>query len=291
MSDQRKNTGSAPDQGDWFADIFDSASLTKSQRRVGEVILRNPRLASFADTAELAQRSDVNNSTVVRTAQALGYRGWPDLQRELRARYLATISSEDTLIEHGSYQSPLHDALDHDIENLRHTAESITGADATKTVEALSSARNILVLGYGSFAGPAGLLAHLGSTMGYPIAHESRGNVHLASALNTLSTDDVLVVVNMWRTNRQSVLAAESAHEKGTTVIAITDMRHSRIADAADHLLVVPSEGISFFQSITAATSVVYGLLAGMEATNPDRSRIALRRTQQLWKDLEVYSD
>src|SRR5699024_4908476 len=139
MSDQKRNTGSAPDQGDWFADIFDSSSLTKSQRRVGEVILRNPRLASFADTADLVQRSDVNNSTVVRTAQALGYHGCPALQRELRARYLATISSEDTLLEHGSYQSPLHDALDHDIENLRHTAESITGDDATRAVEALSS--------------------------------------------------------------------------------------------------------------------------------------------------------
>lgn len=291
MSDQRRSAESRPDQTDWFEDIFNSKSLSKSQRRVGEVILRNPRLASFADTAELAQRSDVNNSTVVRTAQALGFRGWPDLQRELRARYLTTISSEDTLIEHGSYQSPLHDALDHDIDNLRQTAESITGEDATAAIAALSSARETLVLGYGSFAGPAGLLAHLGSTMGYSIHHESRGNVHLASALNSLDTNDVLVVVNMWRTNRQSVLAAEAAHEKGTTVVAITDMRHNRIANAADHLLVVPSEGISFFQSITAATSVVYGLLAGMEASKPDRSRATLRRTQQLWKELEVYSD
>ncbi|MGO2861547.1 MAG: MurR/RpiR family transcriptional regulator [Brevibacterium sp.] len=291
MSEHEFDADAATNQSRWFAAILDPATLTKSQRRVAEVILRNPRLASFADTAELAQRSDVNNSTVVRTAQALGYRGWPDLQRELRARYLATISSEDTLIEHGSYQSPLHDALEHDIDNLRHTGEAITGDEATETINALAFAANILVLGYGSFAGPAGLLAHLGSTMGYSIAHEARGNVHLASALNSLGNDDVLLVVNMWRLNKQSVLAAESARAKGTTIVAITDMRHSRIADTADHLLVVPSEGISFFQSITAATSVIYGLLAGMEAAHPERSRTALRRTQQLWKDLDVYSD
>lgn len=291
MSEQDSPASGANAQSSWFAETLKSATLTKSQRRVAEVILRNPKLASFAETAELAERSDVNNSTIVRTAQALGYRGWPDLQRELRARYLALISSEDTLLEHGSYQSPLHDALEHDIENLRHTHEAISGIDASKAIESLAAADNILVLGYGSFAGPAGLLAHLGTTMGYSIAHESRGSVHLASALNSLGPDDLLVVVNMWRTNKHSVLAAEAARTKGTQVLAITDMRHSRIGSTSDHLLLVPSEGISFFQSITAATSVVYGLLAGMEAAHPERSRGTLRRTQQLWKDLDVYTD
>lgn len=275
----------------WIANMIESARLSKSQRRVAEVILRNPRLASFADTADLAQRADVNNSTVVRTAQALGYRGWPDLQRELRAQYLAKISSEDTLLEHGTYKSPVHDALERDIENLRNTHEATTGDEASRAIQHLSEAKNILVLGYGSFAGPANLLAHLGSTMGYSIAHESRGSVHLASALNTLGDKDLLVIVNMWRTNRHSALAAEAAKEQGANVLAITDMRNSRIAQAADNLILVPSEGISFFQSITAATSVVYGLLAGMESTHPEHTREALRRTQNLWKELDVYTD
>lgn len=74
-------------------------------------------------------------------------------------------------------------------------------------------------------------------------------------------------------------------------MLAITDMRNSRIAQAADNLILVPSEGISFFQSITAATSVVYGLLAGMESTHPEHTREALRRTQNLWKELDVYTD
>ena len=53
----------------------------------------------------------------------------------------------------------------------------------------------------------------------------------------------------------------------------------------------VASEGISFFQSVTAANSLVYGLLAGMEAAHPERSRATIRRTQQLWKDLDIYLD
>ena len=284
-------SGSGDSSLAWLGDALPDVPLTKSQSRVVEVIARNPQLSSYADIAEIAKRADVNSSTVVRAAQHLGYRGWPDLQRELRSRYLVMISTEDTLTEHGEHRSPLHDALNHDIENLRLTLDSNTAGDAEAAIAAMAAARSITVVGIGSFAGPASVMAHLGATMGYPISLENRGGVHLASSTNTLGKGDVLVVINMWRSVKQIILAAEAAKQAGATVIAISDMRRGRLAAAADHLLVVASEGISFFQSVTAANSLVYGLLAGMEAAHPERSRAAIRRTQQLWKDLDIYLD
>ncbi|MDQ1060291.1 DNA-binding MurR/RpiR family transcriptional regulator [Arthrobacter globiformis] len=284
-------TGAGPASHAWLGDALPDVPLSKAQSRVVDVIARNPQLSSYADIAEIAQRADVNNSTVVRAAQHLGYRGWPDLQRELRSRYLVTISTEDTLTEHGEHRSPLHDALNHDIENLRLTLDSNTADDAEAAIATMAAAKSIIVLGLGSFAGPATVMAHLGSTMGYPITLENRGAVHLASSANALGPGDVLVVINMWRSMRQIIVTAEAAKQAGAKVIAISDMRRGRLAAVADHLLVVASEGISFFQSVTAANSLVYGLLAGMEAAHPERSRAAIRRTQQLWKDLDIYLD
>lgn len=289
--DADDSAASASHSPGWLGDALPDVTLTKSQSRVVEVITRNPQLSSYADIAEIAQRADVNNSTVVRTAQHLGYRGWPDLQRELRSRYLVMISTEDTLTEHGEHHSPLREALTHDIENLRLTLESNTTDDAEAAIAALAAAKSITVVGIGSFASPAGVMAHLGSTMGYPIALESRAGVHLASTTNSLGEGDVMVVINMWRSVRHIIVAAEAAKAAGATIIAISDLRRGRLATAADHLLVVASEGLSFFQSVTAATSLVYGLLAGMEAAHPERSRATIRRTQQLWKDLDVYLD
>ncbi|MDP9695598.1 UNVERIFIED_ORG: DNA-binding MurR/RpiR family transcriptional regulator [Arthrobacter globiformis] len=287
----KAGTGAAPDSHTWLGDALPDVPLSKAQSRVVDVIARNPQLSSYADIAEIAQRADVNNSTVVRAAQHLGYRGWPDLQRELRSRYLVMISTEDTLTEHGEHRSPLHDALTHDIENLRLTLDSNTADDAQAAIATMAAAKSIIVLGLGSFAGPASVMAHLGSTMGYPITLENRGAVHLASSANALGPGDVLVVINMWRSMRQIIITAEAAKQAGAKVIAISDMRRGRLAAVADHLLVVASEGISFFQSVTAANSLVYGLLAGMEAAHPERSRAAIRRTQQLWKDLDIYLD
>ncbi|MGX5716635.1 MurR/RpiR family transcriptional regulator [Arthrobacter sp. MAHUQ-56] len=275
----------------WLGDALPDVPLTKAQSRVVEVIRRNPQLSSYADIAEIAQRADVNSSSVVRTAQHLGYRGWPDLQRELRSRYLVMISTEDTLTVHGETRSPLYEAINHDIENLRLTLDSNTPEEAQAAIAALAAAKSITVVGIGSFAGPASVMAHLGSTMGYPITLENRSGPHLASSTNSLGPGDVLVVINMWRSVKQIIIAAEAAKQAGATVVAISDLRRGRLATAADHLLIVASEGISFFQSVTAANSLIYGLLAGMEAAHPERSRATIRRTQQLWKDLDIYLD
>jgi DNA-binding MurR/RpiR family transcriptional regulator len=281
-------------EGAWLGDVLPAITLTKAQARVVDVIVRNPQLCSYAELAEIAERADVNSSTVVRTAQSLGYRGWPDLQRELRARYLTMISSEETMDERGEhrdYRSRVHDALNHDIGNLRLTLEANLPEEVEATISALAAARSITIVALGSLAGPAMVMAHLGSTMGFPIMFESRGGVHLAATANNLGKGDVLVVLNIWRPMRQVIAVAEATRQSGATVVAITDMRRGSLSTTADHLLIVPSEGLSFFQSVTAATSVVYGLLAGMEAVHPERSRAALRRTQQLWKDLDIYMD
>ena len=276
---------------DWLDDILAGTSLPKAQNRVAEVIIRNPQLASYAEIAEIAANAEVNNSTVVRTAQTLGFLGWPDLQRELRSRYLVKISTEDTLVQHGEHSNPLTAALTRDIENLRLTLDANSAEDVKAAIATLAAAKSILVVGHGSYAAPASVMAHLGSTMGYPISLESRAGVHLVTSTNTLGPGDVMVVINIWRSIGQMIAAAEAAHRAGATIIAISDMRRGRLAEIADHLLVVPSEGIAFFQSVTATTSVVYGLLAGMQAAHPERSRETIRRSQQLWKDLGVHLD
>ncbi len=272
-------------------DILGDTALPRAQNRVADVIIRNPQLASYAEIAEIAAHAEVNNSTVVRTAQTLGFHGWPDLQRELRSRYLVKISTEDTLVQHGEHSTPLTAALTRDIENLRLTLDANSAEDVEATIATLAAAKSILVVGHGSYAAPASVMAHLGSTMGYPISLESRAGVHLVTSTNTLGPGDVMVVINIWRSIGQMIVAAEAAHRAGATIIAISDMRRGRLATIAEHLLVVPSEGIAFFQSVTATTSVVYGLLAGMQAAHPERSRETIRRSQQLWKELGVHLD
>lgn len=59
-------------------------------QRVLEYVFENPADVAFSNTRSLARNCDVSNSTVVRTAKALGFddfKGFRDLfRRELRQR-------------------------------------------------------------------------------------------------------------------------------------------------------------------------------------------------------------
>lgn len=275
----------------WLDGLVPSPGLSPAQRRVFDVIRRDPRTCSFAELGNVATAAEVDSSTVVRCAQRLGFRGWPALQQELRARYLATLSTEQTLAEHPATMSVLQRAIRHDIGNLERTAETVDEGALAEVIDVLASARRFLVTAMGSFAGPATVLSHLAATMGYDAVFESRGGAHLATAVGRLEGDDVLVVMNFWRPMRDLVVAAESAAAAGVPVVVVTDMYQGVLASTADHVIVVPSEGLSFFQSCTASTSVIYALLAGLQEARPEPTTAAIRRIQQVWDQMGTYTD
>jgi DNA-binding MurR/RpiR family transcriptional regulator len=90
----------------WLAGRTTRGALGPQAERVAHVLVRAPQFASYASAREVAERAGVNVPTVVRTAQQLGFDGWPQLREELRARYLASVSSGEAVREPGRRREP-----------------------------------------------------------------------------------------------------------------------------------------------------------------------------------------
>lgn len=63
--------------------------LSPSYRRVCDYIMRNYIVAAMSTAADVAAAAQVDTTTVVRCAQILGYKGWPELQAQLKAHALS----------------------------------------------------------------------------------------------------------------------------------------------------------------------------------------------------------
>lgn len=276
----------------WMTEQAAGAALGPKALRVVEVIKTQPHLAAYASTAELASRAGVNVATVVRTAQGLGFTGWPQLRLELRSRYLATLSANQVLSEHAdAVGDPVVDALRRDIENLETTARTVDSGAIRGLAAAIDGARKTMVIGSGSHAAPGLQLSYIAATMGHDIQLERHGGTQLASQLARLGAGDCLIVFSLWWQPREIVAAVRLAAEQKVTVGLVTDRQSSSLAERADHLVVVPSEGVSSFPSLTPTMAVVHAILAEVARLGGATVGSALKRTEMAWGRLSLFDE
>jgi len=124
--------------------------LSATEGKIAWHIIEHPELWGFEATTSLANMLGVHRSTIVRFAQRIGYKGFPDLQEEIRAAYLQSVSSPSDLFSVSpgrDFNEVVHSVYDRELRNLRETYAKLDGLVLEKTARHLASARNVLVFG------------------------------------------------------------------------------------------------------------------------------------------------
>ncbi|MEO0915707.1 MAG: RpiR family transcriptional regulator, partial [Pseudomonadota bacterium] len=70
-----------------------TVDLTRAERQLSDVILRNYPVSGLGTITSLAEAADVSTPTVARLVQKLGFAGFPEFQRGLRKELDEKISS------------------------------------------------------------------------------------------------------------------------------------------------------------------------------------------------------
>lgn len=270
----------------WLASCSPAGGLSAKSRAVVHVLATKPRTASYGGAAEVAALAGANVATVTRTAQTLGFDGWPALQQELRARYLSSLSAPQVAAEHGRLtDAPATASLRRDVDDLAVLSRGPAPAAVRAVAEAVAAARRTLVVASGSYAGVAVPLAHNAALAGYDVQFHDGASASTVNALAACGGGDVVVAISFWRLYTSAVQAARTAAARGATVCALTDSASGPLAAAARHVLLVPAEGVSFFPSLTPALAVVQALVAELAAVDPERTRASVDRSDQLWDE------
>lgn len=128
---------------EWLADRDGRDTLSLGGKKVVNVLVRAPQFASYASAREVAERAEVNVSTVVRTAQQLGFAGWQELREELRAIYLGAVGTRN-----GSTTEPTEatQLFRQDSANIAALATDANLAAIRATAVAIKRSRRTLVV-------------------------------------------------------------------------------------------------------------------------------------------------
>ena len=136
--------------------------LSKSHRRIAECIVTHYDKVVFMTASKLGEYVGVSESTVVRFAAALGYSGYPQLQKALQEliRHRLTASQRFEMTSDMNHAQVLNKVLKADIQNIRSTLDELDVNAFEEAIEKILQARKIYILGLRASAPIAEFFGH-----------------------------------------------------------------------------------------------------------------------------------
>jgi len=268
-------------------------SLTKVQEKAMEYIIENNEEALFLTASRLAQKAGVSEATVVRLAQALGFHGYPEMQRMLRKEFQERFAKAERL--KGTIQQIddegdiLAKIFQQEIQNLSQTLKEISVETFRHAVRKTTTARRVYIVGLHQAYAPALVLSTYLSLIRDRVHLLEPGHGDMWDSLYGLSSDDLVLGISLSRYTRLTVESLAYAREQGAEVGVITDSPLSPLAKHANWVLSVKCRLDSYVASFTSSMSLVNALLTAMSARNPQKTLEDLARREMMWAAKGIY--
>ena len=269
------------------------ARLSKGHGRIADYIASHYEKAAFMTAVALGESCGVSESTVVRFAFAMGYKGYPELQAALQelVRQRLTAEQRFAIASEISESDVLRTVLKNDAQNIRRTAEALSQTDFDEAVRRILAAKRVYVMGLRSAAPLAQFLGHYLHLIFDDVflVQNTAGDVF--EEIERIGESDVLIGVSFPRYSTRTLECMRFARENGAQVIALTDSAMSPLNAASDVCLYAQTDMASFVDSLAAPLSVVNALIVSLGLHRREELAAHFRRLEAIWNAHSVYID
>lgn len=268
--------------------------LSKGQKRLSDYIRQNYDKAAFLTAVKLGEAVGVSESTVVRFATQLGYKGYPEFQKalgELVRTKLNSIQRMEVTYGRIGKSEILANVLHSDIEKIKMTIETIDQQAFEMAVDTIAQARKIYIVGIRSCAPLANFLAYyLNLICDEVVCVNTNGSTEIFEQLIRINEEDVIIGISFPRYSMRTLKALEFASNRKAKVITITDSIHSPINLYSSCNLIAKSDMAAIVDSLVAPLSVINALVVALCMKKQNEVIKTLGTLEEIWDEYEVYS-
>lgn len=267
-------------------------SMSKGHRAIASYIIDHYDNAAFITASKLGETVGVSESTVVRFACALGFEGYPELQKKLQE----LIKNRLTNVQRMGLGSDMSEeeivrwSLRTDITSLRHIKEVLDYKMVEKVADSILSAKRVYIMGLRSSEPLAQFFWYY---LNYIIDSASlviSGIGDVFGQLMHAKQGDVVIGISFPRYSSRTVEGATFAKNNGAKLIAITDNEQAPLAKIADEILFVNSDMNLFVDSLVAPLGVINTLILLTGMRKKDGLRHNFEMLEDLWHKHDVYT-
>lgn len=251
----------------------------------------DPALLSITS---LAERLEVNPSTLTRLATSLGYSGFPALQRVLLSASLSipgefySRQARAALEGGSSPHARVAQLCRENQANIDRFVESFDEARFEAMAATIMAAPRVVVHGIRQFHSVASFVVYGLTMIRSDVALLDANGLGIAEGLALLGEGGLLISTSCAPYSTQVVEVAAEARRMGIDAIAITDYTDSPLAQNSRAALLVGHETSFLSNSIGAFIVAVECLINACAAASPETSRRALRERDRMIERLGI---
>ncbi len=265
--------------------------FSAGQKRVADLFKENQIVLAFSSALEIGKKVNVSESTVIRWAQKLGFKGYAEFQHVIQKKLAEQRIEQVEDDEKNAYpsQSILKNLLDADINSIAQLKETLQEEELLQTVDALVSATKIYVTSNFFDYGLAHTFTHW---MNMVLNHTEllmQGDVQYYHQLSKLTEEDVLIAFAFPRYTKNVLETLQTAKEQGATVIVITDTMEAPVAKYGDKVLIVPVSTNLSVDSYTAVHALLTSIMRFIYVKEHEKVKRNLERIEMMYERKEIF--
>lgn len=275
----------------YFEEHFEQ--FTNTEKRFVHFLLSNKFKAPFLSAYEIANRIKANSSTLIRFAKKIGFKGYPELQKNLgqllvkEISYLSDFEKAKTFEEpkeNNIIQVSLNKSYSNMLELLKNVDEQKIKLFSKKIC---TSRKKVIIANRSSFSAGHFMYFELNAIIPqvYLLSDYDHSYYDIFGDLNER---DVIVAIGVPRYTKLTIDFAQYAVQKKINVIAITDNLVSPLFSLSSICLFVPTQSATFHNSNVAMMALIDAVIAQVFSQKKVTSIKRLERKEKIIKDKNI---
>jgi len=244
-------------------------TFTHTQKHLTNYLISNINDVAFFTADEIAEKVNTTPSSVVRFAKQIGYRGYPELQKDLQNLIIDKIGVVEELETNKKFDSSkaettINLSLKKDLSNLNGLIKEIDENSIKKFVNTIISSRKKYIIANRSALSLGHFFFFQLKKMVSDVFLLCNFDDGIFDMLREPHPKDVILAISFPRFTKLTILFAQYAKKEGIKLISITDKKTSPLYKISDVCLFCPYESSAFFNSNVAAMALLNTILSEM---------------------------
>jgi DNA-binding MurR/RpiR family transcriptional regulator len=239
--------------------------LTKSEKRIANYLRKHQEECAFLSAAELANKLELSEATIVRFARSMGFDSYPDMRKLLQNSYRQRVTHSARLRGRLGDLRETGDVFEKlvvsDIDYMTQALETVDRNELDRAVELIRTHKRIFVLGVGPSVSLVDLMEIRLGRFGYQVVPLKTGGREILDTLLLMTTNDLLFTICFFDVSSTLQFVLDYANEIHCPVIMLTDTLGSILGNKADVVLAAKRGPMSEFHSLVVPMTIINSLL------------------------------